>query len=197
MIDFMVNIKNKKNMTMGNMKTLMATSLLYVFFNGILIYGVEKNQKFNFTENEHKDHEIPLYDNNNTNIEYNNFIPNKIEEDEGAKDKPIKIKKTKKTSDNIFFNYKGNFSLLFCFNLCNNKEDNKHMLRIKKQLKKEKVDKEKLLEILMNEKFLKNMEMNNYQNNKQLFYQHSLNNEKHYNNTGNNAYNENNKHKTV
>jgi len=52
MIDFMANIKNKKNMTMCNIKTLMATSVLCVFFNGILIYGMEDND--NDTNNNNK-----------------------------------------------------------------------------------------------------------------------------------------------
>ena len=42
MIDFMANIKNKKNMTMCNIKTLVATSVLCVFFNGVLIGAEEE-----------------------------------------------------------------------------------------------------------------------------------------------------------
>ena len=51
MIDFMANIKNKKNMTKCNMKTLMATSALCVFFNGALIYGMEGNTQENVNNN--------------------------------------------------------------------------------------------------------------------------------------------------
>ena len=43
MIDFMVNIKNKKDMTKCNIKTLMATSVLCIFFNGVLIYGTDNS----------------------------------------------------------------------------------------------------------------------------------------------------------
>ena len=55
MIDFIVNIKNKKNMTKCNIKTLVATSVLCVFFNGILIYGMKERptvlNNINFNNN--------------------------------------------------------------------------------------------------------------------------------------------------
>lgn len=58
MVDFMTNIKNKKNMTKCNIKTLMATSVLCVFFNGILIYGMEGGptvlNNINFNNNQEK-----------------------------------------------------------------------------------------------------------------------------------------------
>ena len=44
MIDFMANIKSKKNMTMCNIKTLIATSVLCVFFNGAAIYGMKEKK---------------------------------------------------------------------------------------------------------------------------------------------------------
>jgi len=53
MIDFMANITNKKNMTKCNIKTLMATSVLCVFFNGVLIYGmIDDNLKDNLNIND-------------------------------------------------------------------------------------------------------------------------------------------------
>ena len=72
MIDFMVNIKNKKNMTIGNMKTFMTTSVLCVFFNGILIYGMKNNN----TQNQKIDDDNILNSSNN-NIK-NDDIKNSI-----------------------------------------------------------------------------------------------------------------------
>ena len=45
MVDLMTNIKNKKNMIKCNIKTLVATSVLCVFFNGALIYGMKEEKQ--------------------------------------------------------------------------------------------------------------------------------------------------------
>lgn len=121
MIDFMANIKNKKNMTMCNIKTLMATSVLCVFFNGILIYGMENNDN----------------DTNNNNKNESNFKIEVLQNDDDTqkKEKILETKKDdlnnfiikrryKKIKDNMFLNFEGDISLLFCFNLCNGKEKN-------------------------------------------------------------------------
>ena len=122
MIDFMVNIKNKKNMIKCNIKTLMATSVLCVFFNVVLIYGTENNDD---------------NDTNNNNKE-ESFFKIEVLQDEDDTQKKEKIleakkdnldnfkirKKKKKIKDNILLNFEGDISLLFCFNLCNGKEEN-------------------------------------------------------------------------
>lgn len=54
-------VQKEKNMAMYNIKILVATSVLYVFFNGAAIYGMEndknvdsKNLKENVIENTQK-----------------------------------------------------------------------------------------------------------------------------------------------
>ena len=125
MIDFMVNIKNKKNMIKCNIKTLMATSVLCVFFNGVLIYGTENDD----------DNDTQKNDNNNNNNVKSLTIENQLSEDdfsmfkkcddilEDYEDKIKIMKKKKKIKDNIFLNFEGDISLLFCFNVCNNKPE--------------------------------------------------------------------------
>lgn len=135
MIDFMANIKNKKNMTMCNIKTLVATSVLCVFFNGVAIYGMHDPTDMKNNGGE------PLNLNyngnvggkgNDNNIEVAQIV---IEKNNGPSDKNNKNKhfnhkdfEKKKGKDKCFppycYNYKGNFSLLFCFNFCNGPESN-------------------------------------------------------------------------
>lgn len=152
MIDFMANIKNKKNMTKCNIKTLMATSVLCVFFNGVLIYGM-----YNEAENSESDF---IFSGDNISINKNNHIKNdndsNIDNMESLMKQQVKKNENlykndeifnkrnrkkityfdKKEDSSIFFNYKGNFSLLFCCNFCNNKKENR------KKYLKEKRDKE-------------------------------------------------------
>lgn len=124
MIDFMVNIKNKKDMTKCNIKTLMATSVLCIFFNGILIYGMDNSDD---EKDDNKNKPIltieEQQDNNNKQQnEYEDPTIKKIyEEMEDDGDKIITMKK--KIKDNILLNFEGDISLLFCFNLCNNKPE--------------------------------------------------------------------------
>ena len=126
MIDFMANIKNKKNMTMGNMKTLMATSVLFVFFNGVLIYGTEDSDNDNDNKNNATilNFEGSQHNNNKQQNENEDSVIKEImEDDEVDEDKIITMRK-KKIKDNIFLNFEGDISLLFCFNFCNGKENN-------------------------------------------------------------------------
>ena len=127
MIDFMANIKNKKNMTMCNIKTLMATSFLCVFFNGVLIYGTEDS---NDEKSDNKNNATILNfggsQQNNNEQQYENedsVIKEIMEGDEVDEDKIITLRK-EKIKDNIFLNFEGDISLLFCFNFCNGKENN-------------------------------------------------------------------------
>ena len=135
MIDFIVNIKNKKNMTKFNIKTFVATSVLCVFFNGAAIYGMKEKKG---EKGEEKETVLILENNDDKGEE-------KLKTEEGEKEledkdksgtnklKDIKmepkVKKLEKNiqkniQKNIFLNYRGNYSLLFCCNLCNNKEAN-------------------------------------------------------------------------
>ena len=117
----MVNIKNKQNMTKFNIKTFVATSVLCVFFNGILIYGMKDSNT------------------NKENLETNDMEEKIKEKDMYKKEMPIKLVKQNKIPDNILFNYKGNLSLLCCCNLWNNKKENM------KKYKEEKLKEEGLL----------------------------------------------------
>ena len=125
MIDFMVNIKNKKNMIKCNIKTLMATSVLCVFFNGVLIYGTDNSDD---EKNDNKNKPILTIEeqqnnNNKQQKEYEDSVIKEIMEgDEVDEDKIITMRK-KKIKDNIFLNFEGDISLLFCFNVCNNKPE--------------------------------------------------------------------------
>ena len=139
MIDFMVNIKNKKDMTKCNIKTLMATSVLCIFFNGVLIYGTDNSDD---EKNDNKNKPILTIEEqqNNNNKQQNEYedsvIKEIMENDEVDEDKIITMRK-KKIKDNIFLNFEGDISLLFCCNLCNNKPEKveeyfqKHILELK------------------------------------------------------------------
>lgn len=145
MIDFMANIKNKKNMTKCNMKTLMATSALCVFFNGALIYGMDNHTPENVNNNNNNEQPEGQPTKHVKVVKIENF--NNVQEPENNNDldnfnnneTPIhkllkeeytnpykKFKKGKNNSNNIFFNYKDHFSLLFCCNLCNDKMQNRN-----------------------------------------------------------------------
>lgn len=143
MIDFMANIKNKKNMTKCNMKTLMATSALCVFFNGALIYGMDGNTQENVNNNNNNEqpkgqqvgqvfvmgnvnNDQEPKNNKTINIPPYNETPNHKHLKEDDINYYKKLKKEKNNSSNIFFNYKDHFSLLFCCNLCNDKVQNKY-----------------------------------------------------------------------
>ena len=143
MIDFMANIKNKKNMTKCNMKTLMATSALCVFFNGALIYGMDNHTPENVNNNTNEQPEgqptkhvkvvkienfnnvqEPKNNNDLDNFNNNETTIHKLLKEEDP-DFSKKLKKGKNNSSNIFFNYKDHFSLFFCCNLCNDKAQNR------------------------------------------------------------------------
>ena len=155
MIDFMANIKNKKNMTKCNIKTLMATSVLCVFFNGALIYGMEgntpedvnnnKNEQNNNNNNGPQNKPVVVIKKGNVNNDQepknnNNLdkletpIPKYLKEEDLNSHK--KLKKGKNNGNNIFFNYKDHFSLFFCCNLCNDKEYNRNKYLHNKRLRK-------------------------------------------------------------
>lgn len=152
MIDFMANIKNKKNMTKCNMKTLMATSALCVFFNGALIYGTDNHTQENVNNNNNEQQEGPQggqvfvmknvnndqehKNNKNFNIpQYNGTPIHKLLKEEYTNSSK-KLKKGKNNSNNIFFNYKDHFSLLFCCNLCNDKAQNRRKYLLYKRRRK-------------------------------------------------------------
>ena len=159
MIDFMANIKNKKNMTKCNMKTLMATSALCLFFNGALIYGMDNHTQENVNNNNNEQQEGPQggqvfvmknvnndqehKNNKNFNIpQYNGTPIHKLLKEEDP-DFSKKLKKGKNNSSNIFFNYKDHFSLFFCCNLCNDKAQNRKKYLYKRRRKhKESYDNE-------------------------------------------------------
>ena len=173
MIDFMVNIKNKQNMTKFNIKTFVATSVLCVFFNGAAIYGMKEKKETVLTlgnnndkgeeklkTEEGKKETVIILENNDDKGE------EKLKTEEGKneledKDKSgknnityikmePKVKKIRKNiQKNIFLNYRGKYSLLFCCNLCNNKEANmneflkeQNALELNEK-KKELIEKEK------------------------------------------------------
>ena len=134
MIDFMVNIKNKKNMTMCNIKTLVATSVLCVFFNGVLTYGANEEHII-INKNENNVMEEEIIDPNNNKGEKNNknkntgkphieIVSDKILNGQGYLQ--IKKRRKKKDEEKFFpdycYNYKGNFALLCCCNFCNGKK---------------------------------------------------------------------------
>lgn len=150
MIDFMANIKNKKNMTKCNMKTLMATSALCVFFNGALIYGMDNHTQKNVNNNNEQPEEQPtkhvkvvkIENFNNVqepknNNDLGNFNDNKTPIHKLLKEEYTnphkKLKKRKNNSNNIFFNYKDHFSLLFCCNLCNDKAQNEYLYKLQRK----------------------------------------------------------------
>ena len=142
MIDFMANIKNKKNMTKCNMKTLMATSALCVFFNGAIIYGMDGHTQENVNNNNNEQPEgqqvgqvFVMGNGNNDQEPKNNKTLNMSQYNETPNYKHLKeddinyykkLKKGKNNSSNIFFNYKDHFSLFFCCNLCNDKAQNRN-----------------------------------------------------------------------
>ena len=116
MIDFMANIKNKKNMTKCNMKTLMATSALCVFFNGALIYGMDGHTQENVNNNNNEQPEgqqvgqVFVMGNGNNDQEPKNNnnldkletpIPKYLKEEDLNSHK--KLKKGKNNGNNIFF----------------------------------------------------------------------------------------------
>ena len=116
MIDFMANIKNKKNMTKCNIKTFVATSVLCVFFNGAAIYGMndESEDTVGGKGNKKKEKVIEV-----------NF--NGTEEEKNENEIPVKKykiivsdKKKQKTEGIRIHNYKGNISLCCCVNYFNN-----------------------------------------------------------------------------
>lgn len=150
MIDFMANIKNKKNMTKCNMKTLMATSVLCVFFNGALIYGMEGHTQENVNNNNNNEqpegqqfpHVVVVENvNNDQKIENNNNL-DKLETliygQLNGEVHEFYGKGVKKNSNNIFFNYKDHFSLFFCCNLCNDKAQNRKEYLYKRRRKHDK-----------------------------------------------------------
>jgi len=154
MIDFMANIKNKKNMTKCNMKTLMATSVLCVFFNGALIYGMDGHTQENVNNNNNGQPEgqptkhvkvVKIENFNNLQEPKNNNDLDNLNNNETPIHKLLKeeytnpykkIKKRKNNSNNIFFNYKDHFSLFFCCNLCNDKAQNKYLYKLQRKHKK-------------------------------------------------------------
>lgn len=176
MIDFMVNIKNKKDMTKCNIKTFVATSVLCVFFNGILIYGMKDKEKEKENEpigetqepeiNEAADNKNttkfininnenlykPSQNNSTFNLENNrtDVIPQKnlsinkreeidmseygydifgdknsdtyISNNKNFKDlEKLEIEEEEKIENSALYNYKGEFSILFCCNWLNDK----------------------------------------------------------------------------
>lgn len=122
MIDFMADIKNKKNMIKCNIKTLMATSVLCVFFNVVLIYGME-NDNNNDTNKNNKSEQIFKIEvqQNEDNTQKKEKI---LETKKDDLNNFIIKRRYKKIKGNIFLNFEGDISLLFCCNLCNDKEKN-------------------------------------------------------------------------
>ena len=153
MIDFMANIKNKKNITKCNMKTLMATSALCVFFNGALIYGMDNHTPENVNNNTNEQPEgqptkhvkvVKIENFNNVqepknNNDLDNFNNNETTIHKLFKEEYTnpykKLKKEKNNSNNIFFNYKDHFSLFFCCNLCNDRAQNRKKYLYKRRRK--------------------------------------------------------------
>ena len=104
MVDFMANIKNKKDMTKCNIKILMATSVLCVFFNGVLnIYGMEGE------------------DNNLKPLLKKKFINEEYETPGREGNLGVDLKNKRKIICNCipYTNPKGNISICCCFNYCN------------------------------------------------------------------------------
>ena len=132
MIDFMVNIKNKKSMTICNIKTLVATSVLCVFFNGVLIYGT-KEEPIIINKNDNNNN-VMEFTNLNNKEEKKNKNENEVKHIEVVSGQNIyspvylqmKRRKKKKDEEKFFpdycYNYKGNFALLCCCNFCNGKK---------------------------------------------------------------------------
>lgn len=145
MVDLMTNIKNKKNMIKCNIKTLVATSVLCVFFNGALIYGMKEKKQSHSSYQSCKSHISGIfYSENEKNIKETvdpEILIKKLNDNEDKSYKIIpkytmeKLKMKKKTKGNILKNvqniqknilrnYKGHLSLCLCCNLFNNKEEN-------------------------------------------------------------------------
>ena len=120
----MANIKNKKDMTKCNIKILMATSVLCVFFNGAAIYGAETGSG-------------PFREDQNNNMENQEIKINKENEDFFEKGnlkqseylkinnfnnfEYVDLKNKRKIICNCipYTNPKGNISICFCCNYCN------------------------------------------------------------------------------
>ena len=147
MVDLMANIKNEKNMTMGNIKTFVATSVLWVFFNGAAIYGMKEKKSHSsyqtcrshisgifHSENEKKiketvNPEILIEKLNDNEDKSYKIIPKYTMEKLGMKKKTKgnilkNVQNIRNIRKNILRNYKGHLSLCLCCNLFNNKEEN-------------------------------------------------------------------------
>ena len=160
MVDLMTNIKNKKNMIKCNIKTLVATSVLCVFFNGALIYGMKEEKQSHSSYQSCRFHISGIFHSENEkNIKETvdpEILIKKLNDNEDKSYKIIpkytmeKLKMKKKTKGNILKNvqniqniqnirknilrnYKGHLSLCLCCNLFNNKEENMHKFFIKQE----------------------------------------------------------------
>ena len=196
MMDFIANIKNKKNITMGNMKTFMTTSVLCVFFNGILIYGMKEENdtqkqeiKLNNINNIKNDNIENSINNEKPQIENINDMPslngkqngkNFFETDENFKKLNTEdiILPDKEKDSNIFYNYKGNLSLCCCCNLWNNKKENQIKYDEEQRMLEDEQQKEDYKEILLEKsseeghssriRLIKNSENNNVNENNNM-----------------------------